>query len=60
MLLVFEVVVEAEVEEIFEVDEEEREGPALMDQLQQPNRVTSRQEAEEVTGGVVDELFSQV
>lgn len=60
MLLVFEVVVEAEVEEIFEVDEEEREGPALMDQLQQPNRVTSRQEAEEVTGGVVDEAFSQV
>lgn len=42
MLLVFEVVVEAEAEEIFEVDEEEREGPALMDQLQQPNRVTSR------------------
>jgi hypothetical protein len=60
LLLVFEVVVEAEVEEIFEVDEEEREGPALMDQLQQPNRVTSRQEAEEVTGGVVDEAFSQV
>ena len=56
MLLVFEVVVEAEVGEIFEVDE----GPALMDQLQQPNRVTSRQEAEEVTGGVVDEVSSQV